>query len=161
MQFTLVAPLFLLLFFAVINFATLIYTYSEVAYSAYQGARWASVRGSTYSCSTCTPSGPAVQSDVSNYILGMTPWLNNATNPPTVTVTWTPVACSTESSSTAPASSTSTPTTTSEPCCPDDENNCPGSTVQVKVQYSYQLTTPFLPSVRLPVTSTSQFVISQ
>lgn len=130
---------FLLSFFCysgIIQFSTVIYTYSEVAYSANAGARWASVRGSTYSCSTCTPSGPAVQSDISTYVLGMTPWLN-AANQPTVSATWTAQSC------------------------PSGTSNCPGSIVQVKVLYNFQLAVPFLTAVTLPLAATTQMVISQ
>jgi Flp pilus assembly protein TadG len=40
-------------------------------------------------------------------------------------------------------------------------NNNPGSTVQVKVQYSFQFILPFLPSGTINMTSTSQMVISR
>ncbi|MGC2422448.1 MAG: TadE family protein [Candidatus Acidiferrales bacterium] len=40
-------------------------------------------------------------------------------------------------------------------------NNNPGSTVQVKVQYSFQFILPFLPKSTLVMTSASQMVIAQ
>ena len=135
-EFAMLAPLILLMIFAIIDFATAIYTYSEVSYAANAGARWASVRGSTYSCSTCTPTGPAAQSDISTYVQGMAAWLDPA-GAPTVTVTWIPNSC---------ASGT---------------NNCPGSNVQVQVQYNFPLSVPFFNPVTLQLSATSQMVISQ
>jgi len=124
------------LLFGVINFAIVIYTYSEVAYSANAAARWASVHGSTYSCSTCTPTGPAAAGDITTYVKGMAAWVDT-TNPPAVTSTWT-------------ASS-----------CQGGVSNCPGSVVQVQVQYNYPLFVPGFKTVTLPLTAVTQMVISQ
>ena len=127
---------FLPLLFGVINFAIVIYTYSEVSYAANAGARWASVHGSTYSCGTCTPTGPAVASDIATYVQGMAVWAN-AGAAPSVTSSWTASGCQ------------------------GVVTNCPGSTVQVQVQYNYQLFVPGFKSVTLPLTATTQMVISQ
>jgi Flp pilus assembly protein TadG len=40
-------------------------------------------------------------------------------------------------------------------------NNQPGSTVQVQVQYAFQLKLPFMPSAAIPLSATSAMVISQ
>ena len=135
-QFAVFVPFLFLMIFAVMDFAMAIYTYTEVSYSANAGARWASVRGSTYSCSTCTPTGPAIESDISTYVQGMAAWLNTG-NTPTVHAQWFPVGC------------------------PTGANNCPGSKVQVQVQYSFPIDFPFLSPVTLPLSVTSQMVISQ
>jgi len=122
------------LLFGVINFAIVIYTYSEVSYAANAAARWASVHGSTYACSTCTPTGPATSSDINNFVQGAAAWANSS---PTVTSTWTASGCQ------------------------GGITNCPGSTVQVQVQYNYQLFVPGFKSVTLPLAATTQMVISQ
>lgn len=145
-EFSVLAPIILLMLVGVIEFASGIYTYSEVAYSASAAARWASVRGSTYSCSTCTPTGPAKQSDISTYVLGFAEW--SASNQPTVTATWTPVGCQ-----------VGQPNCTGS--CQNNATNCPGSTVQVTVQTNFQLGVPLMKTVTLPLTSTTQMVISQ
>jgi Flp pilus assembly protein TadG len=125
-----------LMIFGIIDFATALYTYSEVSYAANAGARWASVRGSTYSCSTCTPTGPATQDDISTYVAGMADWLNSG-SAPSVTASWIPVGC------------------------PSGTTNCPGSKVQVQVQYNFPITVPFFSPITLPLTATTQMVISQ
>jgi len=125
-----------LMIFGIINFATALYTYSEVSYAANAGARWASVRGSTYTCSSCTPTGPATQDDISTYVSGMADWLNSG-SAPSVTATWIPNSC------------------------PSGTSNCPGSKVQVQVQYNFPITVPFFSPVTLPLTATTQMVISQ
>jgi hypothetical protein len=96
------------------------------------------VHGSTYSCSTCTPTGPAADSDITTYVQGVAPWLNTG-NQATVTSTWTAVSCQ------------------------GGISNCPGSIVQVKVLYNFPLWVPggFFSAVTLPLTATTQMVISQ
>ena len=137
-EFALVVPVLVFVIFGIIDFATVIYTYSEVAYAANAGARWASVRGSTYACSTCTPTGPAVAGDITTYVQGVAPFLNTG-NSATVTSSWT-------------ASS-----------CQGGVLNCPGSTVSVKVQYNFPLWIPggFFNAVTIPLGATTQMVISQ
>ena len=137
-EFAVVVPVLVFLIFGIIDFASVIYTYSEVASAANAGARWASVRGSTYACGTCTPTGPAASGDITTYVQGVAPFLNTG-NQATVTSSWT-------------ASS-----------CQGGISNCPGSTVQVKVQYNFPLWIPggFFNAVTLPLVATTQMVISQ
>jgi Flp pilus assembly protein TadG len=137
-EFALLVPVFFFVLIGIVDLASVIYTYSQVAYSASAGARWASVRGSTYACSTCTPTGPAAAGDVTTYVRGVGTW-PNAGSAATVSTTWTGNGCQ------------------------GGISNCPGSIVQVSVQYSYQLGLPggFFTAVTLPLTATTQMVITQ
>src|SRR6059036_3295348 len=77
-EFTLVALMFFMLTFGLVEFGRAIFDYSMVSSLAREGVRWASVRGSA--------SGHAAEAtDVSTYVQGKAAGL-----PVTVTTTWTP-----------------------------------------------------------------------
>ena len=145
-EFAIVIPILIFVIFAVIDFATVLYTYSEVAYAANAGARWASVRGSTYACGPCTPTGPAGSSDITTYVQNVAPFLNTG-NQATVTSTWTAGSCQ------------------------GGISNCPGSTVQVTVRYDFPLWVPGgwltplgivgFKAITVPLGASTQMVISQ
>ena len=81
-EFALVLTSCLALFFCIINFALALYCYNFVCYSAQQGVRYATVRGSTGQTVATTSS---VQTYVNSLVAGV---LN--TNSMTVTTTWSP-----------------------------------------------------------------------
>ena len=77
-EFTLIALMFFMLVFGLVEFGRAIFDYSLVSSLAREGVRWASVRGSG--------SGhTATATDVSTYVQGKAAGL-----PVTVTTTWTP-----------------------------------------------------------------------
>ena len=77
-EFTLVALMFFMLTFGLVEFGRAIFDYSLVSSLAREGVRFASVRGSA--------SGhAAIEADVSTYVQGKAAGL-----PVTVTTTWTP-----------------------------------------------------------------------
>jgi Flp pilus assembly protein TadG len=128
----------LILFFGVMEMSLALYTYHFVSEAARQATRYAMVRGS--SCTSFATACPAQASDVQSYVQGLDfPGIIPANL--TVTTTWP-----TTGSSCTPSSL---------PC------NNPGNLVNVKVQYKFLLSIPFVPSSALTLSSTSQMVISQ
>lgn len=128
----------LTLFLGVMEMCLALYTYHFVSEAAREGTRYAMVRGS--SCFGFTSACPAQASDVQTHVRGLGfPGIVSANV--TVTTTWP-----TTGSSCTPSSL---------PC------NNPGNFVQVTVQYSFPLSIPFVPSITLPLASTSKMAISQ
>jgi Flp pilus assembly protein TadG len=134
----LVMSILLALLFAIIDFALAVYVYSSITNVARQGARWAMVRGAdscAYSNDTlasCDASESTVQSYVQSLLIGPA----NPANA-TVTATW--------------------------PSCTVVRNgavNAPGCIVEVSVAYSFKLL-PFVSHLSIPMSSSSQMVISQ
>jgi Flp pilus assembly protein TadG len=81
-EFALVVTPCLLLIFAIMNFATALYSLDFVGYSAQQAARYAIVHGST-------STSPASSTIITNYVDGLVLGVLN-TNLLTVNTTWTP-----------------------------------------------------------------------
>ena len=123
----------LALLFGVVEFGRAMYTYAFVAQIAREGARWAIVRGAQ-----CTQLDHcnAQSSDVQAYVQNLS---EGATTPGSfiVTATW--------------------------PSCPTGAaaKNSPGCTVAVNVKYTFNFVAPFVSKVAIPMSSTSQMVISQ
>src|SRR2546428_8508749 len=120
-EFTLVALMFFMLAFGLVEFGRAIFDYSIVSSLAREGVRYAAVRGSA--------SGHAATAgNISAYVQSKASGMNV-----TVTVTWTPA-----------------------------NNNNPGSTVNVQVQYTFRSVAPVLLSLgTIPLASTSSMVIIQ
>lgn len=122
----------LTLILGVIEFGRLLYTYSFVAQIAREGARWATVRGSA-----CTQLDhcDAQQADVQTYVQSLSEGLTN--------------------------SSSLGATLNFTACPPGQTGNTPGCSDAVTVSYPYQFTiVPFLSSMTITMSSTSQMVIS-
>ncbi len=121
------------LIFAIVDFGRGMYTYAYVAQMAREGARWAIVRGAQ-----CTQLDHcnASSSDVQNYVRSLS---EGATNPNTTNATATWANC--------PAGVS--------------PSNSPGCTVSVNVQYTFTFVAPFVSKLTMPMSSTSQMVISQ
>lgn len=128
-----VMAVLLALIFGIMEFGRVMYTYAFVAQLARQGARWAIVRGSQ--C-TLLDHCNASSSDVQTYVRTLSEGATNANNI-YVTATW-------------PATQ----------CPPGVSGNAPGCVVSVNVQYRYQFIS-FISSGNIPMSSTSQMVISQ
>ena len=140
-EFALVAPVLLLLLFAMIEFAMVIYNYSLVSYAANDAARWASVRGGTYTPPGATAPAPASATDILNHVVSSMPLMTTS-----------------QTAATCPPDTT---TRALEVCSQWPLNNSPGNVVEVQVQYNFLLTVPFLKTVTLPLTATAEMVISQ
>ena len=80
-EFAIIASPFLLVLFAIVCFAQLIYDYNFVAYAAREATRYAAVHGST-------SSSPASTTDVQNLVVGQASGLNSQKL--TVNTTWSP-----------------------------------------------------------------------
>jgi Flp pilus assembly protein TadG len=134
---TIVMGVILALLFAVVDFGRAMYTYAFVAQLAREGARWAIVRGSA--C-TVLDHCNASSSDVQNYVQSLSEGLTKA-SAIAATASW--------SSSSCPAGAVAT--------------NAPGCSVSVVVQYPFSFMLPFMPgpNMTIPMSSTSQMVISQ
>jgi Flp pilus assembly protein TadG len=147
LEFALVAMLFFLMFFGIIDFGRAFYTYHFLSHAARSATRWAMVNGNDCtldgSCNGTAPmnNGPAKEADVQNYVQGMVP----AGIDPTLVVT---TACGVVGS-TCPAS---------PPSCTN--SNEPGCTVSVTVSYNFNFLVRFVHSGTVPLSSTSQMIIA-
>ena len=120
-ELALIASVFLLVLFGIIQLSRAVYSYNLVSYAARDATRYAIVHGSD----SITP---ATSAAVKNFVLNESNGVDASQF--TVATTWTP-------------------------------NNSPSSTVKVVVTYNFALSIPFFGSVTLPLSSTSQMVISQ
>jgi Flp pilus assembly protein TadG len=136
-EFAVCAAVLFTLIFGIINLSIAVYSLNFVSEAAQQGTRYAMVRGS--GCTGLTAC-PAKTSDIQSYVQSLA-YPGIASKSIIVTTTY----------SAYPAGTSCTPSTT----C-----NNPGNLVQVKVQYTYQLSAPFLPTKTLNFTSQSVAVIS-
>jgi Flp pilus assembly protein TadG len=132
-EFAIASSAMLLLMFGIIDFGRALYTYHLVADGARSGARYAMVRGSTCTVSGCPTTPDAVQT----YVRGLAPGID----PNQLTV------------KTSYAMSDG---------CVDPNQMGPGCVVIVTAQYTFNfMIIPLMPSFNLPMSSTSQVVISQ
>lgn len=141
----------LILIFGVIEAGWAVYSYHLVANAAHEGARYAIVRGSSWtangSCASWSSSQcVASHTDIANYVANRS-MAGVAIDPSQVCVEWF---------STVPSSA---PTN-----CVDNTNpgaNAQGDIVQVTVNYPFTLNVFFLPARTFKIGSTSQMVIAQ
>jgi Flp pilus assembly protein TadG len=131
-----VMTVLLILMFGIIDFGRALYTYSFVAQLARQGARWAIVRGGD--C-TVIDNCPATTTNLQTYVQSLNEGATNASSI-TASLTFVPppsnIGCSTSGS------------------------NAPGCLAVVKVSYPFTFMLPFLPKAGIPMSSTSEMVIS-
>lgn len=138
-EYAVVCILLLMLLFGIAGFGHALYAYHFVANVARETSRWAAVNGST-----CANDGscaaPATPSDVKTYVADHTP---PGIDPAQITVTpiWNPPG------SNGPAACTAT-------------SNAPGCTVEVRVSYNFTFIFPLIRTAILPLSSTSEMVIS-
>ena len=123
----------LMILFGIIDFSRAMYTYSFVADLAREGARWAIVRGSQ--C-TALDHCNAQSSDVQTYVQNLSEGLTTASGT-TATAQWPSLGA----------------------CAPAPK--APGCLVTVTVTYNFHFIAPFVSKAILPMSSTSQMVISQ
>jgi len=116
-EFALASTVFFMTLFGVIIFGIGVWQYNMVSDLAQEGARWASVHGST-------SASPAVQAGVQAYVQSRAPF--------NVTVTTIPTTV-----------------------------GASGSTIRVRVQYSFNAAIPFLPRAPLNLLSDAQMIVSR
>lgn len=130
----------------IVGFSKVAYTSHFVTFAARQATRYAAVRGSSFSGSSCATvdafSCQASASDVKRYILGHSP-LGISRSAISVSVTWPGVASSGLN------------------CLSLNGANSPGCNVQVTVTYPFLYRLPFLPAKLISLQSTSTMVIMQ
>lgn len=146
LEFALAASVLLTMIFGIMDGARGLYAEHYVSNAARDATRYAMVRGSTYSGTSCsatsTYSCAATKDDVANYVKSVTPTGFSANNL-VVTTTW-------------PGTNV-----LGAPCDTTNGSNSPGCVVQVKVSYSFNFVLPFLPQNALLLSSTSEVAISQ
>lgn len=136
-EFTLVFILFVLLMYIIVEGARAVFAFSSASQAAREGVRYASVRGGT---STCPTDCPASVAQITNYVRGKAV----AVYLQTVNVCWFKI----------------NPTTVcvTDPHNPDNQE--PGSNVRVRVTIDFQPILPLVPKTLIPISSTSEMVIS-
>jgi len=155
-EYGLTGVILLFVMFGAFEFAHALYVFHYTSYAAQQGARYAMVRGQTWSkfqtvsCGTSAPPNftltwdcTASASDVQNYIQSLATAGINSSNV-TVTTTW-------------PGSS---PCSLGSGCPSCTTANSQGCWVKVKVQYTFQFL-PYPGLGTLPMSATAQKVVVQ
>ena len=147
-EMAIASTLFLAVLFGIIQACWAIYAYNFVNAAAREAARYAIVRGNTYSGTNCASPGFAncvaqagSTGDIAQFVRNFAyPGIDSSLI--TTTTTW--------------------PGTVSPSACPSVAPcNNPGNLVQVVVSYPYSFHIPFVPSASFTMASTSQLVISQ
>jgi Flp pilus assembly protein TadG len=147
-EFAITVMLFLVMLFGIVDFARALYTYHFLSNAARSATRWAAVNGSTCgNDSSCNGTGgmnggPASQSDVQNYVRGITPPGIDASK---IAVTACGVTGGGGKCGDSPASCTL---------------NEPGCTVKVVVQYNFPFLVPLVRKNSIAMSSTSEMVIA-
>ncbi len=160
LEFGLAIIVMLMFLFGIIDFGRALYTYHFVSNAAREATRYASVRGSACKLpSAC----PAQASDISSYVVSITP---SGINPANVLVDTNPGDIwpgAGPGSANAPGNIGGCNTS-------NGYNNNPGCMVFVKVSYPFNFILPFLPTTTCGVgqntgnicmTNSSEMVISQ
>jgi Flp pilus assembly protein TadG len=138
-EFAIVFLLLMTLLFGIAGFGHALYAYHFVSNMAREATRWAAVNGSTCATdSSCT--APATPTDITTFVTNHTP-LGIDPKQITVTPTWNPAG-------------SNGPTTCST------TSNAPGCTVEVQVSYNFQFIFPLIQTGVLPLSSSSEMVIS-
>jgi Flp pilus assembly protein TadG len=151
-EFALSIMVLLTLVFGMVDFSRAMYSYHFASYAAQEGARYAMVRGASWT-SACSTSAPpnftqkygciAAQSDVQNYVRNLTMAGISQSNL-TVTTTW--------------PGTTPTCTSSCSACSPAASKGC---YVKVKVNYKFTFMFGFLPKTALNFAGTSMKVIQK
>jgi Flp pilus assembly protein TadG len=137
-EFTLVFLLFLMLMYLIVEGSRAIFAFSSASQAAREGVRYASVRGST---STCTTDCPASVDQITAYTRGKAVGVHLQT----VQVCWW-----------------KNPTTKATDCANNPhllENKDPGSGVWVRVTIDFTPILPMVPTGVIPIASSSEMVI--
>jgi Flp pilus assembly protein TadG len=143
-EFAFVCIIFLTLLFGITGFGHALYAYHFVSNAAREGSRWAAVNGKTCAGdASCT--APATSTDIQNYVKTIIPQGVDATKV-TITPSWpvksgSPQICSAAVGGLGPFA------------------NYPGCTVEVQVQYTFNMIFPLVSTGPLTFSSSSDMVI--
>lgn len=142
-EFALAISVWIAAAFMIMYVSFALYAAHFVANAAVEGARYASVRGSSWSNASCSNNQldcTASSSDISNYVKAEVP-PGISSSSLTVTTSW--------------------PGTTSSGtiCDPVDGSNSPNCVVSVTVTYNFTFPIPFITSSRRLFSSTSQMTV--
>jgi hypothetical protein len=145
-EFALCLVVMLTVVFAIFDCSRALYVDHYVANVARDAARYAMVRGSTWSGISCPTTSSygcfANNSDITSYVQSITPLGIKSQSPPlTVTASWP---------GTTPAGTS----------CGADAY-APGCVVKVEVDYAFNFILPFMPQNTLLLSSTASTAISQ
>lgn len=145
-EFALAVCVWIAAVFAIMYGSFALYASHFVGNAADEAARYAVVRGSTWSGTSCSTTSTlecdATTTDVSNYVTStLMPGMSSSNL--TVTTTW-------------PGT-----TSTGATCDTVYGTNSPNCLVAVKVNYQFSFPLPFLTQHTIPMTSTSKMTISQ
>lgn len=145
-EFAFVAPVFLLLVFAIVDFGRALYTYDLISNDARLGTRYAMVRGAI-GCTTGLADCPLTNANLLQHLSNLSPGID--TSQLSVQIT--------------PLQTASCPQTTTVPnATAYPGQNGPGCLVTITVSYPFQFVALSGTSFgTVPMTSTSQVVISQ
>ena len=159
-EFAMTTLFLTIVLFAVFEFGFALYAYHFASNAAQEGARFAMVRGNTWSeniASECSTSAPpnftmpygctASATDIQNYVQSLA---TGGISPSSVTINKT-------STYVWPGK---TPDSTTAPCTSPNSSNSQGCLVKVTVSYSFNLM-PFMKLSALPITATSETAILQ
>lgn len=130
-EFTLVFLLFLMLMYLIVEGARMTFAFTSASQAARDGVRFASVRGST---STCSSGCPAQVVDIQNYVKGQAPgnYLNS------VDVCWWE----------------------GKSACTTTGSKEPGANVRVTVKIDFKPVLPMVPTGTIAIQSKSEMAIS-
>jgi Flp pilus assembly protein TadG len=152
-EYALTMIFFFTMLFGIVEFARAMYAYHFVSNAARQATRWAAVNGWTCgddnSCNGTAPmnNGPALPTDIQNYVANMAPPGINSKNI-TTTPGWTAPTGS-------PTICTAAVTGIGGP-----HENYPGCTVEVTVSYKFNFVAPIVSAATIKMSSTSEMVIA-
>lgn len=144
-EFALVAPMFFLLLFALIDFGRYVYYVQILNNAAREGARYAIVHGMNGlpssgppapGTTSSDPSGENVKSTVRNYLVGV---IGQTTGALTISVCWKP------------------PNGMGAPCSGDNSRSNP---VEVTVDYQFRSVIPIVPIPPINVQGASTLVVN-
>ena len=146
-EFAVVVVVLVTFMMGIMDFSRFLYTYHHISNAAREGARWAAVRGSSWSATCSTPLAVsfdcrATTADVQSYVASITPpGISTDSTVLQVLPTWpgtdpTGVSCG-------------------------STLNSPGCVVNVQLTYAFKFMFAVLPLPTFNITSTSQMVILQ
>lgn len=147
-EFAIVVILLLTMFFGIAGFGHALYAYHFVSNVAREATRWAIVNGSTCADdSSCT--APATPTDIDTFVKNRAPEGIDPSKISTV-VTFNPPG----SNGPVVCLGSAGPPPVAQ------VQNAPGCTVEVTVNYNFNFIFPFIRSTPLPMSSTSEMVIT-
>lgn len=148
-EFAIAAVVLFTCIFGVMDCSRALYTYHFTSYAAREATRYAMVRGSTWTGTSCTTTTTAVcdatSANVKSYVQSIVPPGIDSGTALSVTTTWPGTALSGSAAS----------------CTTTNGNNSPGCPVIVQVSYSFNYMFSFLPATTLNLRGTSEMVIQQ